>query len=613
MKTSDRKTRIKIWLWLAGLVTAAAVATAAWLWLPKQLLAPWTAAPWLADDADAAVWLGGLDRTGVALAALTQQVEGAKGLLQAADLALGVDLTKPETLTKAGLRPDAGLVALRRAGVSWVVLPVSDRRGVQHLLARLAQRGYAATPGTAEQDQERWAIADRQDAKRTVATVWYLPPPRSVALLYWPDGPPVVSASAPPAAEPTKAAEPAGPEAAQAALSALLAAKPADPAKLEAIAATAGLARLPDSAPIRGWWRIAKADPLRMQVANLIGPASLVFGSVIDRVDRVVLVGELAGPAPRLSLALQAGEPAAKPEDGKLADMVTYWWNFLPEVRGAMLDLADLLPDETPLLVRARLNPGMLSLVPDAIKSQILPSSALVALHPALSAVDVWSQLIQVWDGQIAGGLLAVADSVPLDPAAWPSLWWRTALRPWVAVALKTDRDAQLLLERVTAALDAAKTMGTLTETVAPAQFRDWTGIVVSGPDAPWWLLRKDRRVAFVSGQGTEDDLRRVASGRLPDLASAIKVLPATALLPGLVRGEGQWLGVAVQTPRVVRALRRRGVPDYATQLLASVASVSTQVRLTPDALWIDAELRPARRRGTSSGAAAGNLSAGAQ
>jgi hypothetical protein len=613
MKTPESKGLAKVWIWLAGLAVAVAVASAAWLWLPKQLLAPWSAAPWLADDADAAVWLGGLDRTGAALAALTQQVEGAKGLLQAADLALGVDLTRPETLTKAGLRPDAGLVALRRAGATWVVLPVSDRRGVQHLLTRLAQRGYAATAATAAQDQERWHIADRQDAKRTVATVWYLPPPRSVALLYWPDTTPVVPPSNPQAADAAKAADPAGPEVAQAALTALLAAKPADPAKLEAIAATAGLARLPESAPIRGWWRIPKADPLRMQVANLIGPASLVFGSVIDRVDRVVVVGELAGPAPRLSLALQAGEPAAKPEDGKLADMVTYWWSFLPEVRGAMLDLADLLPDETPLLVRARLNPGMLSLVPDAIKSQILPSSALVALHPALAAVDVWSQLIAVWDGQLAGGVLAVADSVPLDPAAWPSLWWRTALRPWVAVALKTDRDAQLLLERVTAALDAAKTMGTLTETVAPAQFRDWTGIAVSGPDAPWWLLRKDRRVAFVSGQGTEDDLRRVASGRLPDLAAAIKALPATALLPGLIRGEGQWLGVAVQTPRVVRALRRRGVPDYATQLLASVASLSAQVRLTPDALWIDAELRPARRRGTSSGAAAGNLSAGAK
>lgn len=594
----NRPKRWARWLGAVALLVSV-VAAGVWWWLAPPRLPPWQPARWLVADADAALWFGPLDRTVDALGQVVEQVPGAQGILQAAELALGVDLTKPAAVAKAGLRADAGPLALRRKQINWLVVPVTGPDGAQHVLGRLGQRGYASQPLTAQAGSPAgWQLLDRTDPKQALGVLWYLPPPEAVVVVAWPD-----------------AAKDAEPAAAQAALADLRAAPPGQSAALEPLAIAAGVPARPDGAPIRGWWRIGKNDPLRMQLANALGPTTLVLGTVLDKVTRVVVLGELSGNAPRLSLALDA-EPAAptdpkQPPPGPLVDFAQYWGEFLPEHKGAMLAVGDLLPDETPLLVRARVNPGLLGMVPDALKAAILPSSALSHVHPALTGVDLWSHLLQVWDGQLAVGLLAVGDQVPLDPASWPKLWWRTALRPWVAFALKTDTAAKTLLERVEAALAAAKATGSLAETYAPAQFRGWTGIEVSGPDAPWWVLRQDRRVVFLSGQGTQDDLRRVAEARLPDWSTAAAKLPAPALLPGLVAGEGQWAGLVVQTPRVVRALRRRGVPDYATQLLASLASVSAQLRLTDRALWLDLELRPGKRKQGTGGAASGGISAG--
>lgn len=599
-----RPTRRRWQIGAVAVVLMAVAAAVVW-WLTQVRLPPWQAGRWLVADADAALWFGPLDQTAAALRQVVQQVPGAQGILQAAELTLGVDPTQPDAVERIGLRGDAGPVLLRRKQISWLVLPVAGQHGAQHLLSRLAQRGFASRPlSSGGSATLGWQILDRTDASQPRGAVWYLPPPDSVALVAWPD-----------AGLAADAAKPPSPDTPEAMLADLRAAPAGDASALETLAVAAGVGARPGGAPVRGWWRIGKSDPLRMQLANALGPTTLVLGSVIDKVTRVVVVGELSGAGPRLSVALDAEPPVPtdpqRPPPGPLVDFAQYWGEFLPESKGAMLQVGDLLPDETPLLVRARLNPGLLGMVPDAIKGAILPSSALSHLHPALTGVDLWSHVLQVWDGQVAGGLLAVSDNVPLDPAGWSKLWWRTALRPWLAVSLKTDTAARTLLERTEAALAAAKATGSLTETYGPVQYRGWIGIQVSGPDAPWWLLRQDKRVVFVSGQGSDDDLRRVAEGRLPDWQTAAAKLPALALLPGLVAGEGQWAGLAVQTPRVVRALRRRGVPDYATQLIASLSSVAAQLRLTDRALWLDVELRPGKARAGTGGAASGGISAG--
>ncbi len=515
---------------LFALLVGAGFALGAWLTWRHDHMPAVSLAVQVPEKADAVVWLDRFDLAAHGLRRLTDRVAGARGVREALQVLADVDPLDRAAVESAGFRPDAGAVLFRWQNALWLALPVGDEKGALHVQTVLKRRGYAV------EGQNPWRVMDRQDVHTQVAEMRLRD---AIVLVQWP-----------------------------------IAEKPATMADYDAApkrqALTGGQGEL------HAQFQVVADGPELSAVHGVLGPANLVLGGLIDRVDRLDADLQLDVQQPLLHVRL-----ASKP--GALADIADYHVRFLPDAPGALLDLGQLLPDETPLLVRVRLNPALLNLVPQAMRDALLPASALGFWHPALNGVDFQRSVLAAWDGQVAVALLGVADDLPLDPNQWVQRSWRKDVRFALAFSVHSDTEADTLVQTVRAALETSPDKPTT------AQFRDWSGFSIAQPDAPWWLLRHGRHLAVVSGRGEGEDLARVATGKFPDLQSA-----ATAPVEkSLVTGMGRWAGALLETPRLARALRRRGVPDYAVQLLAAVQSVAAAVSLDADALSLDIQLRP--------------------
>lgn len=529
----------KRWAGLGLLAVAAAVAAVLLLVRPIAK-APFQPGAWVPRDADLVAWIDGLQPLGDGLRSLGSKVGGAQGLPEALALVADVDLLDPQAIERVGLRPDAGLVAFRFRDALWLAVPVAGDRGVAHLLGVLRKRGYTLP----DLPNGPWPVGARGEPGREVARLWRAQGPE--------DGGDVLLGRLPLAGQ-------AEPEAEHAALK--------QAPRLGTLPGGPGVGHLRA--------RLAPDGPELKAAHAAVGPANLLIGGAIDKIQRLEADLQVAGGAPRLTVHLVSAP-------GQLDDFAKYHMGFLGQA--STLDLGDLLPDETPLLVRARLNPALLGLIPGVLRDRLLPASLLGVLHPALVGVDASQLLVAAWEGQVAAGVLSVADDVPLDPGQWPRLDPRAAVRGFVAVSLQSDLAAQTLVERCRAALETSP------ERPETVQLRAWAGFQVPGPGAPWLLLRKGRQVALVSGTGTREDLQRIAEGKFPDLGQFTR----PGLERELVQGDKHWLGLLGSTPRVARSLRRRGVPDYAVQMLASVATVAAGLELLPDRFTLRLELRPA-------------------
>ncbi|MBI5607269.1 MAG: hypothetical protein HY902_00145 [Deltaproteobacteria bacterium] len=536
--------------WLLGGAGLALLALLAW-WLLGDAArrSPWQAAAWLPKDAEVQVWTAPLGEVSSGARALAGRVQGLGGVVDAVKLASGVDFSDAEAVERAGLRADAGVALTLWQGAVWTAMPVTGQAGVDHLLEQLRRRGYGVSAAEGDAHGRHWAVADRLGQRQDFLRVWYVD---GAALLRLPLDP-----------TPTQTAD--------AALDAYLAAAKLTPAEL---------GERPGSVHAR--WLLAGSGGHAAQAKSLghaaLGPVDLIFGGVIERTQTATLDVSADAAGVRATLRLEAGAD-------KLKDMADYHVGFVPA--GAELAVGDLLPDETPLLLRLRVNPALWSMLPGPVQNAVLPSTALQALHPALTGVDA-RQMLGDFDGQLAIGLLAVADSVPLDPAIWPRLDWHTALRPFVIASFKSDTAAKGWLDRLRSAVQASAQQGGGEQVLAHTQ-GSWGGFAASGPGAPWWLLQRGRALAWLAGQGTGDDLRRLAEGKFPTLDKAAALDSEKQLVAGTQHGDG----LLVATPRLVRSLRRRGVPEYATGLIGAIASVAVTVELLNDALVVQAILRP--------------------
>jgi hypothetical protein len=521
---------------LIGLLSAAVV----WWSRGPAPLPQWRAERWLPADAEMVAWSGPIGPAIDALDGLARRLPGISGLLDAVTLMVGTDLRDPTASTRAGLRRDAGWTAALWQSAVWVAIPVSSPSGPVHVIEQLRRRGHAVRQHDGPAGGRRWDLAPRAPGGLAIQ-VWETD---GAAVLRLP-----LDASA--AADPQTAWQRFG----------------ATP-KLSAVAVQGA----PGLLHVRWPWRDGGQGRTALHAA--LGPADLLLGGLVDKVQSVEADLSLdVQRGAQLTLALQAGK-------GQLAEIARYHSGFVDDE--AALDTGDLLPDETPLLLRARINPALWQSLPPLVRQMVLPAAALQVLHPALSGIDA-TQLPAVWDGQLAVGILAVSDTLPLDPSQWPSQSWRGALRPFAILACKTDVQARELMDRLRTALETSAEPPQLWQAGA------WAGWQMAGPEAPWALLRKGRALALVSGASAIDDLRRVAEGKFQSLGQ----VAAASQQQQIVQGRGVWGGGLVQTPRLVRALRRRGVPDYITQLVASVHTVTGSVVLDADALRVEVRLVP--------------------
>ena len=527
------------WLALLAGLLISGFCVGAWLTWRHDHLPALSLAPLVPEAADGVLWLDRLDGAARGLRRLTDRVAGVGGLREAVTLLAGLDLLDPKAVARAGLRPDAGVVLFRWQGAVWLVLPVAADAGAQHARNLLERRGYLV------QGAGPWQIFDRTASARQVAQMRLA---AGVLIVAWP-----------------------------------LADKAAGLAEYDASPRRQTLTAGPGE--VHAQLRLAPDGPELTGLHGLLGPANLILGGILDRMERLDLDLQLDNIAPILRFRLLA-------HAGALADVADYHVHFLDESPAALLDLGRLLPDETPLLLRARLNPALLGLVPQTLRDQYLPQSALGLWHPALNGIDFQRALLQPWDGQIALGLLAVANDLPLDVSTWAQRPWRKDLRFFVALGMHSDAEATALVGSVRTALETASLRPQV------AQFREWAGFLVESGDPPWWLLQKGRDLALVSGEGEGQDLMRVANGKFPDLHGAA----LAAVEKSLVAGSERWAGALVETPRVARALRRRGVPDYVVQLVAGVQSIACGLTLDADALTLDLQLRPASAQTATTG-----------
>jgi hypothetical protein len=514
---------------VGGTLALAVAAIVAWLCWPSRLPSfDWRLQ--VPADADAWLWLDQPDEARRGLTALTRSVPGLRGLPEALQLWTGVDLLDADAVAEAGLRDDVGPVGFAWRGSTWLVVPVRNGDGERHLQDLAAARGWRLTatgPHTA-----RLQTAAQADA----GECWLTPDQRWVLRL----GQPL-----------------------------------ADAERAWQQAAKLGDQRSTEVRPGALHLHLGIATEQREQLRKRLGPAAGLVGGVLDRLRTAELDLAFAGASPTLRVRL-AGEP------GQLADVAHYYQDFVPE-GGGLLELGDVLPDETGLLVRGRLNPLMLQLALNLVGGPGALTTGLTNWHPALAGIDPARQVLAPWDGQWGVALLSVGDGLPLDPATWTPATIRSQFRLVLAGHFKTDQAAAELVARVRSAVDTAG------QATASTQVGPWSGWTLAEPNAPWSLLQQARRVMLVSGPGAIEDLQRVASGKFASLKTTSRGDPEREL----VAGRRQWWGVLATTPRLVRALRRRGVPDYAVDLLAAVGQLAVVARWSADALEFTTHLQP--------------------
>ncbi len=515
--------RRKLALGLVFIILLAGGSLAWWWAHPPLSPLQWQA--WVPAQAQAVAWTQPLGKIRPELKQLITALPGASGVGEALQWTAGVDLLDAEATQEAGFRDDAGIAAFTWQDAFWLVLPVRGQTGAAHALKVLADRGFSSHPTT----ETSWDIADRNNPQVQAMQAWLID---DVLLVRQ------------------------------------------GPVQAQALAAWRGATKRAIAPDTLGMIHLeAQIDPaLRQALHAGLGPANLLVGGAVDKLQRMdaQLVLNAQGPDLRVSL---------RSADNALADMQKYHQDFLGS--SPALTVGDLLADETVLLLQARINPGLLSMIPQGIRGQWLPASALRVVDPNLGALDANSLVLGAWDGQIALAILGIADSVPLDPRLAVAMPWRSSLRLALILSLRTAAQAQAVVDMAATTLVAQQPQAT--------QLGQWHGFFFTKAATPWGLVASGPRLAFISGEGELADLTRTASGRFPSLGQA-KHDPVVA---EIIDGKSAWVGVVAQTPRVVRSLRRRGMPDYVVQLVDSIESFALKVDWTASSLELHVHLSP--------------------
>lgn len=561
--------------WRHAAVAAAVVAVAAGAWWLQrgggdagverapQALIPAGAGAWVA--------LAPLASLADGVAEIAGGLQGSGDLAAAAGAWLGLPRLDHGALADAGYDGTRGAACFAWEGALWCALPSGGPRAIGHLREAVARRGAQVVAW----GREGWrsadgALAARQEPGGIVLLRVALP---RLAALGRTVAPPVDAASpAPPLPQPATAggsgstAGPAGQDAVAAALEAAwLRLSEQPPASIPPLAA--GVAA-------KGRVELGDGDHVRPALRAALGPAALLFGRAVDLLRAIDVELRDLGRHPTLRLRGSLPEALA-------TELANYHQGFLADA--AALDLGPLLPDELAVWTRARVNPVLLDMVPGFLRDRLLPTSLLGRIDPALAVVDARALLLQAWDGQLAAGVLGLDDALPLHAGLLADLdGVLRGLGGFVALGMRPDSAARLHDAIVGAWQGAARGPG------VPVTLGSWRGTSWDGPGTPLTLLYQPSALVVLWGHDELPRWQRVASGRLPNAAAA-----AVGRELAILRGHGQWWSVASTPGRIVRAARRRGVPEHFVRMLASVAAAHIQAGLAADGVHLEIALRP--------------------
>ena len=543
-ETGRRRKRLRA----SAFVALIAVGLFASWWLSRsQQVPPLPLHRHVPEAADRLVWIDALDSLDRPLAGLVGRVPGSEGLVSAVAWIAGLEGLDQARLEAVGVDTRSGLAIYRFDDAWWGVAGAHDERATRHFVSVLRRRGHDVEElGRHDDGQRRWRIGERG---RPELTRGHLGRDGPLMWMRWRLS--------------------AGGGDGTAALQRWRTAKRTDKEKMGAASGLAHGRTLLDE-------DIGFHDVLR----RLVGPAALLVGRQIDAFERATLDLAISDATVQAQVRLNTAPGASK----RFAD---FHGRFLPAEQ-RHLDLGDLLPDEVMALVRARLNPDLLAMVPAVFRDRLLPKNLLASLDPALSTINARTLLFDVLDGQIAVGVLGVDDRLTWKPDGWPIAELRAAVHGFVAVGLKTEQAASALVGGCQASLKAASVA---VESLTIGRFHGFAASSRETP--PWILLYGGNSVVWISGRGELKRLQWAASDRFPTLAEATE----QGVERDLVQGRRYWLGILTTTGRLARTLRRRGIPDHLVAMIASVAAIAAAVEIDDDGISVDLKVRPRQYR----------------
>jgi len=520
------------------------------------------------SDAELAVLFPTFEGLRQGLLAFSEGLEGADGLTEAVKALAGIDLKQPDALSRVGLEPTGDASAFYFASAFWLVLSSRDpQAATTHVRGLLEARGYTGfEPAAGLPDV--LVVRDRASPDRPAA---FLAFNNELVFLIFPAAP-----------RDLKAGVPSDPAIASTLFAALhgaterLVDSPRLAAARKRLDATGSdpdtllVARFPDG---------AERDKAIDKVLEALGPNGLLAGAFLRGLDQFVASFHVDRDtcSVRLGLLMKAPE-ANKGLPPPTRDLAQRWVTF----QGGALPLGDVLPDDVAALVRLRVNPSVVGTVPQALFDQVVPKGVLGSVHPSLAEVDPRADLLAHLAGDVAVGLLGLDPKAALNPVAWGQgpRALAEALHGFVAFDVQ---DPAPLLARIGALKPAASAAGAQ---VADIAIGKWRGSEWRFGSTVLLVLSEGKRFVVVNGEGERERLERVARGELPSLGAASK----RSLEACVASGEPHLLSALATTGRVVRELRRRGIPDYFTGMLGGIRSIAATLDLDAESLLLRAE-----------------------
>ncbi|NUN13630.1 MAG: hypothetical protein HUU55_08335 [Myxococcales bacterium] len=249
--------------------------------------------------------------------------------------------------------------------------------------------------------------------------------------------------------------------------------------------------------------------------------------------------------------------------------------------------VGSILPRDTTALVRTRIQADKIRAVPSFLRSALIPSGVLKAIHPLLETTDLDKDLLSYIRGNIAFAFLGLAEGAAPGKIL-------TARRfsdglPLLEAALIFDvHKSEEFWGRFTKLTEFAQKSGYQLTAAKPAGKATLVTKLVhekNGEHLAAFLL--DNTVIITAGVQAYLGLRDVLEGRSTELSKRIE----SQLLADVAADSPLLLGIVTTFSRISRELGERGAPPFYLRTLDSIFEAGARIGAEPDGLRFDLEV----------------------